>query len=44
MWPLDGAMYITQWKNGGGGHPKNVSLMQFSQNIDGLGQNNSPVL
>ena len=25
----------------GGGHPENVSFMQFSQNIDGFRQNNS---
>ena len=32
---LEGAMYITLWQNFGG-HPKNFSFMQFSQNIDGF--------
>ena len=36
-------MYITLWGNIRG-HPENVSLMQFSQNIDGFRQNYSQVL
>ena len=31
-------MYISLWDNLGG-HPENVSFMQFSQNIDGFRQN-----
>ena len=33
-------MYITLWYNFQG-HPKNVSFIQFSQNIDGFRQNDS---
>ena len=36
-------MYITLWENFRG-HPEHVSLMQFSQNIDGFRQNDSQVL
>ena len=39
-WPLEGAMYISLRLNFLG-HPKNVSFMQFSQNIDGFRQNDS---
>ena len=35
IWPLEGAMYITLWENFRG-HPKSVSLKQFSQKIDGF--------
>ena len=37
IWPLEEAMYITLWQNFGG-HPENVSFMQFSQKIDGFRQ------
>ena len=36
-------MYITL-REIFGGHPKNVSLLQFSQDIDGFRQNDSHVL
>ena len=32
---------VTFFFLGGGGHPENVSFMQFSQNIDGFRQNDS---
>ena len=33
-------MYIAQWQDFRG-HPKNISFIQFSQNVDGFRQNGS---